>query len=165
MYKKNHEPNIEKPEKSRTFRHEDEKIEKTDKNKILLLEAQKIASQVYKDGIKEIYKLTVDALKKNDSYETDKYISSLSHISNIITTAAKHQPYQQPQQLQQQPLQPLHQSSDSSKIFCLYCYGPHWLVNCHQIPPKYRGSCIKCWKSTRHQAKDCKSNRQKEPWR
>jgi hypothetical protein len=68
MYKKNHEPNIEKPEKSRTFRHEDEKIEKTaDKNKILLLEAQKIASQVYKDGIKEIYKLTVDALKKNDS--------------------------------------------------------------------------------------------------
>ncbi|CAB4476184.1 unnamed protein product [Rhizophagus irregularis] len=90
--------------------------------------AQKIASQVYKDGIKEIYKLTVDALKKNDSYETDKYISSLSHISNIITTAAKHQPYQQPQQLQQQPLQPLHQSSDSSKIFCLYCYGPHWLT-------------------------------------
>ncbi|CAB5382141.1 unnamed protein product [Rhizophagus irregularis] len=103
MYKKNHEPNIEKPEKK----------------------AQKIASQVYKDGIKEIYKLTVDALKKNDSYETDKYISSLSHISNIITTAAKHQ---QPQQSQQQPLQPLHQSSDSSKIFCLYCYGPHWLT-------------------------------------
>ncbi|CAB5328001.1 unnamed protein product [Rhizophagus irregularis] len=111
MYKKNHESNIEKPEKNKTFRHEDEKIEKTDKNKILLLEAQKIASQVYKDGIKEIYKLTVDALKKNDSYETDKYISSLSHISNIITTAAKHQSYQQPQQLQQQPLQPLHQSS------------------------------------------------------
>lgn len=55
-------------------------------------------------------------------------------------------------------------TGDSSKIFCLYCYGPHWLVNCHQIPPKYRGSCIKCWKSTRHQAKDCKSNRQKEPW-
>ncbi|PKK56583.1 hypothetical protein RhiirC2_757864 [Rhizophagus irregularis] len=111
MYKKNYEPNIEKSEKSRTFRHEDEKIEKTDKNKILLLEAQKIASQVYKDGIKEIYKLTVDALKKNDSYETDKYISSLSHISNIITTAAKHQPHQQPQQSQQPPPQPLHQSS------------------------------------------------------
>ncbi|CAB4390083.1 unnamed protein product [Rhizophagus irregularis] len=114
--------------KIRTFRHEDEKIEKTDKNKILLLEAQKIASQVYKDGIKEIYKLTVDALKKNDSYETDKYISSLSHISNIITTAAKHQPHQQPQQSQQPPPQPLHQSNDSSKIFCLYCYGPHWLT-------------------------------------
>ncbi|CAB5377590.1 unnamed protein product [Rhizophagus irregularis] len=128
MYKKNYEPNIEKSEKSRTFRHEDEKIEKTDKNKILLLEAQKIASQVYKDGIKEIYKLTVDVLKKNDSYETDKYISSLSHISNIITTAAKHQPHQQPQQSQQPPPQPLHQSNDSSKIFCLYCYGPHWLT-------------------------------------
>ncbi|CAB5309592.1 unnamed protein product [Rhizophagus irregularis] len=112
MYKKNHESNIENPEKSKTFRHKDEKIEKTDKNKILLLEAQKIASQVYKDGIKEIYKLTVDALKRMiRNYETDKYISSLSHISNIITTAAKHQPYQQPQQLQQQPLQPLHQSS------------------------------------------------------
>ncbi|CAB4461001.1 unnamed protein product [Rhizophagus irregularis] len=110
-YNTSNVPPIGVPNKIKTFRHEDEKIEKTDKNKILLLEAQKIASQVYKDGIKEIYKLTVDALKKNDSYETDKYISSLSHISNIITTAAKHQPYQQPQQLQQQPLQPLHQSS------------------------------------------------------
>ncbi|CAB4422143.1 unnamed protein product [Rhizophagus irregularis] len=97
MYKKNHEPNIEKPEKSRTFRHEDEKIEKTDKNKILF-------------------------------YETDKYISLLSHINNIITTAAKHPPHQQPQQLQQPPPQPLYQSNDSSKIFCLYCYGPHWLT-------------------------------------
>lgn len=66
MYKKNHEPNIEKPEKDRTFRREAEKGENPDKNKIWLLEAQKIANQAYKEGIKEIYKLTVDALK-NDS--------------------------------------------------------------------------------------------------
>jgi hypothetical protein len=64
MYKKSHEPKLEK---DRTFRHEAEKIEIPDKNKILILEAQKIANQAYKDGIKEIYKLTVDALKKNDS--------------------------------------------------------------------------------------------------
>jgi hypothetical protein len=60
MYKKNHESNIVKPEKDRTFRHEAEKNEKP----VLLLEAQKNANQAYKDGIKEIYKLTVDALKK-----------------------------------------------------------------------------------------------------
>ncbi|GBC07404.1 hypothetical protein RclHR1_07440009 [Rhizophagus clarus] len=93
MYKKTYKSNIEKPKKdSRTFYHEAEKNEKP----VLLLEAQKIANQAYKDGIKEIYKLTVDTLKKNDSYEMDKYMTSLSHISNIVTTVAKHQQPQQP---------------------------------------------------------------------
>ncbi|PKC57108.1 hypothetical protein RhiirA1_473003 [Rhizophagus irregularis] len=51
----------------------------------------------------------------------------------------KHQPRQQQQQQQQQRQQQPNLA--------------HWIVNCPEIPPKYQGYCIKCWRSTKHQAR------------
>jgi negative regulator of genetic competence, sporulation and motility len=51
------------------------------------------------------------------------------------------------------------------KVQCLYCFKAHWIVNCPEIPKKYQGYCIKCWRSTKHQARECPNNKRAAPWK
>ena len=48
---------------------------------------------------------------------------------------------------------------------CIYCHGNHWVANCTKIPEQYLGRCVGCWKTSKHQVKNCPNDRVREPWK
>ncbi|CAB4396265.1 unnamed protein product [Rhizophagus irregularis] len=144
-----------------------------------MLEAEKIAI----DGLKEILKITINGLneEKPSAARSDIITSVLTNKATLLSEIEYRQQQQQQQQRQQpqqhqsrqqQQYQPRQQQQQQQQrqqqpnlVQCLYCFKAHWIANCPEIPSKYQGYCIKCWRSTKHQVRECPNNKRAAPWK
>ncbi|GES83536.1 hypothetical protein RCL_jg19810.t1 [Rhizophagus clarus] len=100
-----------------------------DNNLLLILEAQKIATQEIIKVFLDITETTVNALQNLHSLSiTSEMVSSLSEIAPRETTP---------------PRGESSSSSSLSGVKCLYCKEQHWIFDCPYIPKKYKGYCIR----------------------
>ncbi|GBB87986.1 hypothetical protein RclHR1_01450014 [Rhizophagus clarus] len=120
-----------------------------DNNSLLILEAQKIATQEIIKGILDISKIAVNLQNLPSLSITSETASSLSEIAPGETTPPRAYKIK---------------FKITKTVKCLYCNEQHWIFYCPYTPQKYKGYCIRCWETRNHLAKHCKSTQKLEPW-